>query len=549
MDMNRYDESAAIQQAIGLDDPITRDIAVERGIMIPMRDGVRLWADRWIPVAGGDGLPLALIRSPYKHLGGIEDMLAKPLAERGFQALIVSIRGREGSEGERIPFYSEREDGLDTIEWIKRQPWFGGSIIMLGPSYQGCVQWAIAGVQPPEVKMLIASESSTVMDKYFLDKTPYALEASVGWGLYMECQKALDPVAEWMQHYEDAEKAMSTLPIRDIDKKVYGQHLKIVSDLIDSNSGSFYGDDCTKLNIPMSIIGGWHDTFLSGQLDDFKKMLAAGCPVRLTIGEWCHYSPEMTTLPVYEAVKFGCPAATGAALSEAPRVKLYVMGAEEWREYESWPPEGGREKRMYLSLGGALDEKPVEESGELRYTYDPEDPTPAVGGRRMLQFPHVEGGRTRNNELEARSDVLVFTGAELAEDTEVIGEISAEVWFKSSLKYADVFVRLCDVDENGVSTNICDGITGLTNADEAQAVRIQLSPTAYVFKRGHRIRVQVSSGAFPEYARNMGTGEPVADAVKMLKAEQAVIFSPERISYIALPVLNTRSSTGKGDGK
>ncbi|MFY9847572.1 MAG: CocE/NonD family hydrolase, partial [Trebonia sp.] len=167
-----------------------------------------------------------------------------------------------------------------------------------------------------------------------------------------------------------------------------------------------------------------------------------------------------------------------------------------------------------------------------RYRYDPADPTPAVGGARMVR----DSGRRDNTALEARPDVLTYTTAPLEADTEVIGEVSAEIWFSSSLAYADVFVRLCDVDPRGRSWNVCDGLTSLTGADKVTRATVRLWPTAYRFKRGHRIRVQVSSGAFPRYARNPGSGEPLATATRLLAADQAVYRDPAHPSAVILPV-------------
>jgi hypothetical protein len=124
----------------------------------------------------------------------------------------------------------------------------------------------------------------------------------------------------------------------------------------------------------------------------------------------------------------------------------------------------------------------------------------------------------------------------LDQDVEVVGEVSAEIWFRSSLPYADVFVRLCDVDDNGRSTNICDGLVSLTGADEISRATVALWPTAYRFKRGHRIRVQVSSGAFPRYNRNLGTGEPRATATTVRVAQQQVFHDPEHPSAVVVPV-------------
>jgi hypothetical protein len=148
----------------------------------------------------------------------------------------------------------------------------------------------------------------------------------------------------------------------------------------------------------------------------------------------------------------------------------------------------------------------------------------------------VKAGRVDNTGLEARPDVLTYTTAPLDTDVDVIGEVSAEIWFRSSLPYADVFVRLCDVDGKGRSTNVCDGLTSLTRADQTSCATVRLWPTAYRFRQGHRIRVQVSSGAFPRYNRNPGTGEPRATATTLRAAAQEVFHDPAHPSAVILPV-------------
>jgi putative CocE/NonD family hydrolase len=213
-------------------------------------------------------------------------------------------------------------------------------------------------------------------------------------------------------------------------------------------------------------------------------------------------------------------------------VRLFVMGEEAWRGFGSWPPAGYPPRRLHLQPGGALGDEAPAAAPPDRYRYDPADPTPAVGGVRMAGT----AGRVDNAALEARADVLTYTTEPLEADVEVIGDVGAEIWFRSSLPHADVFVRLCDVDPRGRSTNVCDGLTGLTGADEVTRADVTLWPTAHRFKRGHRIRVQVSSGAFPRYARNPGTGEPHATATTLRAADQEVFHDAEHPSAIVLPV-------------
>jgi putative CocE/NonD family hydrolase len=209
------------------------------------------------------------------------------------------------------------------------------------------------------------------------------------------------------------------------------------------------------------------------------------------------------------------------------------MGEKAWREFESWPPPGYPPRPFYLAAGGTLAAEPPAESAADSYQYDPAEPTPSVGGVRML---FRGSGRVENAKLEARPDVLTYTTAPLESDVEVIGEVSAQVWFQSSLAHADVFVRLCDVDPEGKSWNVCDGLTSVSGAGQLASVTVALWPTAHRFNRGHRIRVQVSSGAFPRYGRNPGTGEPRATATRLLAATQSVHHDPEHPSVIILPV-------------
>jgi putative CocE/NonD family hydrolase len=208
------------------------------------------------------------------------------------------------------------------------------------------------------------------------------------------------------------------------------------------------------------------------------------------------------------------------------------MGEEAWRDFPSWPPPGYTPQRFHLASGGVLRAGVPEESSVDSYRYDPADPTPAVGGVRLAG----DSGRVDNTALEARPDVLTYTTPVLEQDVEVIGDVSAEIWFSSSLPHADVFVRLCDVDPDGRSWNVCDGLVSLTGAQEKQCATVRLWPTAYRFRRGHRIRVQVSSGAFPRYARNPGTGESRATATTLLAADQTVHSGSAWPSAITLPV-------------
>jgi hypothetical protein len=198
-------------------------------------------------------------------------------------------------------------------------------------------------------------------------------------------------------------------------------------------------------------------------------------------------------------------------------------------------------QRWHLQPEAALTTDVPPNSQPSRFRYDPSDPTPNVGGAINTTLGWGTGAQD-NRSLEARPNVLVFTSPPLLRDMEVIGPVSAELFVRSSLEHTDFFIRLCDVHPDGTSMNVCDGIQRIfphrpaAVSDGTRAVIINLWPTAYRFRKGHRIRVQVSIGAFPRFARNLGTGEPLAIGTAMRVAEQQIYHAPAHPSAIILPV-------------
>ncbi len=528
--------SHLMQRVLRLDPPLTRDLVTERNLRVPMPDGAVLLADRYAPRGADQSLPTALIRSPYGRRGLIAAGIARPLAERGFQVLMQSTRGTFGSGGVFDPFRYEREDGLATLEWVVKQSWFGGTIVLAGGSYLGYVQWAVADSLPPEVKAIIPQVTESALTLEFLRKDGLSLETPFTWGVMVAGQERRLGMLRGMARARRNRRALSTLPLGQADVAAIGHHSDYVQDVLayDADQPRWAGIDhrhrVAQVSVPVCSIGGWYDIFLPGQLRDFLILQEAGRPARLMVGPWTHISADGTALR--ESIEFGLAHARGEQPPPRPPVRLYVMGEEAWRDFDSWPPGGYLPQRFHLQPDGALASQPPGESAPDRYRYDPADPTPAVGGVRMGRG----SGRVDNTALEARPDVLTYTTAPLEEDVEVIGEVSAEIWFRSSLPHADVFARLCDVDPRGRSRNVCDGLVSRSGADELICAAVRLWPTAYRFKRGHRIRVQVSSGAFPRYARNPGTGEPHATATRLLAADQEVYHDEAHPSAVVLPV-------------
>jgi putative CocE/NonD family hydrolase len=524
-----------MQRVLRLPPPSTRNLVVERDLRVPMPDGVELLADRWAPRSGAAALPTALIRSPYGRRGLAASGMARPLAERGFQVLVQSARGTFGSGGTFDPLRNERDDGLATLAWVVKQPWFGGTLVLVGSSYQGYAQWAVADRLPPQVKAMIPLNTESALTLGFLRKDGFALETPFGWGVMVAGQERRGGLLRAIAGARRTRQALATLPLCEADVAASGRHLDYVQDILryDADAPHWTGVDhrlrVSQVTVPVSSVGGWFDIFLPGQLRDFQILQEAGRPARVTIGPWTHLS--LDGMPLRETIEFGLAHAGGRQLPPRPPVRLYVMGEEAWHDFDAWPPPGYPPRPLHLQADGMLTTEPPAASAPDHYRYDPADPTPAVGGVRMVR----DSGRVDNTTVEARPDVLTYTSVVLDRDVEIIGEVSAEIWFRSSLPYADVFVRLCDVDPRGRSRNVCDGLTSLNEASDITRVAVRLWPTAYRFKSGHRIRVQVASGAFPRYARNPGTGEPLATATRLRAADQAVYHDPVHPSAIILP--------------
>jgi len=389
------------------------------------------------------------------------------------------------------------------------------------------------------VKAMIPQVTESALTLEFLRGDGLSLETTFGWGVQVATQERPLALLRGMLGSGRIRRALDTLPLGQADMAAIGRRSDYVQDVLAYPSdeprwaGIDHGHRVADVTVPVSSIGGWYDIFLPGQIRDFKILQDAGRRPRLTIGPWAHIM--LDGLPVREATEFGLAHARGGQPPERSPVRLYVTGKEAWRDFESWPPPGYAPQRFHLQPDGLLSADVPCKSAPDRYRYDPADPTPAAGGVRM-GLKRGLAGRVDNSALEARADVLVYTTLVLERDVEVIGEVSAEVWFRSSLPHADVFVRLCDVDPRGRSVNVCDGLVSLSGADEMRCATVRLWPTAHRFKRGHRVRVQVSSGAFPRFARNPGTGEPHATATTLRAADQEVYHDAAHPSAIILPV-------------
>jgi putative CocE/NonD family hydrolase len=519
----------------------------DRDLPVPMPDGAVLLADRYYP-AGVDRRPVVLVRSPYGHAGLIFEMVARPLAERGFQVLVQSCRGTFGSGGDFFPFRGERADGLATIAWLRQQPWYPGAFAMFGPSYLSYVQWAVGDQAGPELKALIPIVTTADARSIIYPGETFALDTILSWSQSMVFQE-YPPLQALILHYWHARRlaqALMHLPLNQGDRLAAGVTIPFYQDWLTHNPpGDPWWDDMdyraavAGVNAPVHLIGGYYDVLFPHTLDCYARLRQAGRNPYLTIGPWTHGAAGMQPVMLNETLRWlrAYLLDDQGGLRQAP-VRLYLMGAQVWRDFAAWPPAGYPAQRWHLQAGGGLSPTLPAESEPDRYRYDPADPTPALGGTSLTP----NSGPRDNRRLEARRDVLVYTSAALERDLEVIGPLRVELYASSSLGQADFFARLCDVFPNGKSINLSDGIVRLGPEHFRGAeggvlkVTIELWPTANCFKRGHRVRLQVSSGAHPRFARNPGSGGPLGTARRLIPADQQVFHDPARPSAVILPV-------------
>jgi putative CocE/NonD family hydrolase len=548
---------SVVDHALGLPARPAARYEIRPDVAVPMPDGVALLGDHYRPARNDRPLPVVLIRSPYGRKGFAAQLFAAPLARRGFQVFIQSTRGTFGSGGQFRPFLTEREDGLATVAWLRDQPWCDGQVSMTGGSYLGHAQWAVAPYADPPLKSVSLNITTAKFSTVFYDHGAPATQNGLNWtGLIGRQEHGGLAALPNPRQAARVRRALRKVPLQAADVDVTGAPVPFWRDFVAhaEPGDSFWdvadhdGADLTRMPA-VSMVTGWWDLFLPGQLRDFTAIRAAGIPAVLTVGPWQHGEPgEMKAMTQQDIAWLEHYLLDGPAPAGrwAGGVHVFLQGAGSWLDFEQWPPPGAVATPYYLRCAGGLSEgRPPGAAAPSQFTYDPADPTPSVGGP-LLQPP---GKQVDNAEIESRPDVLTFTTEALRADVDLVGPVSARVFVRTSREHADVFVRVCDVDEAGISRNIVDGIRRLSpltvpaadvegDGNGILAVDVELYPTGYRVHAGHRIRVQVSGGAFPRFARNFGTGEPFGVAARAVRCRFEVFHDAEHPACVVLPVLS-----------
>jgi uncharacterized protein len=549
------------------------ELAITRDVPARMRDGVVLRANVYRPAAAGSW-PTLLARTPYgKDLPGASAWL-DPVraAAAGFLVVIQDVRGRFASEGAWEPFVHEAIDGFDTVEWAARLPGSNGRVGMFGLSYWGHVQWLAASEQPPSLHAIAPALTWSDPDDGLLRRGgAVQFGAGLAWGLEqgIDHLRRLGDAPERID--ERVGKLLDTLDgLADTELWRLPASTTAVLDRhgvpgLDHGSGSDLAaaQACgvtgrhERVQVPVLGIGGWHDAFVQGVLDNHVAMSALGRDSRIVVGPWSHANFSNTIgglsfgtraradggpaggpgdLTTIQLGWFARRLAPGSiAEPDPPLVRVFVMGANRWRDLPSWPPPGSSEQRWYLRADGGLTTSlPGPEEAASEYRYDPSDPSPSSSARIPTSSPEPHGP-TDQTAIEARPDVLVFTSQPLARDLEVAGPVRVALHAHSSAPSTDWVARLCDVHPDGTSYGLCDGIVRVADAaGEPRRHVVDLWSTCNVFRRGHRLRVQVTSSSFPRWDRNLNTGRQ--DEARHVAARQLIEHDAGRASWLELTV-------------
>lgn len=550
------------------------------GLVVPMRDGVRLAADLFLPpnaAASGGRWPTVLIRTPYSRKS-LASQSYRYFARRGYAVVIEDVRGRFASQGKFGNIVQEGADGNDTINWISEQPWSNGRVAMAGGSYLGMVQWWAALEENPHLAAIspVCSGDDEYTDRYY--STGGALK--LGHRLLWVSENLTPPsgvpalLASYIRH----------LPLKSADIAATGVPQPLWRSALAHPSFDDYWkrlsvrERINRVNVPALSFGGWFDNYAQSDLDAFSRLALQRKPVETWIGPWAHN-------PAYRfpTRDFGPQARIGIRSLEAdwfdrwlkknpstvaPLLHIFVMGPDVWREEHEWPLARTHYTPLYLesegransSAGdGTLRWQPVSRSKTDTFTYDPRDPVPTVGGAICCEPKILPPGPLDQTAVETRKDVLVYTSAPLTEDLEVTGPVRTILYVATSANDTDFTAKIVDVAPGGRPLAVTDGIQRLryrlsldrpifVKQNQAYQISVDAGVTSHVFASGHRIRLEVSSSNFPRFDRNMNTTAPNGEQTKPIKARQTLFHEKGYPSAIILPVIGKAKAFASAGG-
>ena len=543
-------------------------------VKVPMRDGVQLSADIYLPEADGP-FPTVLMRTPYSNNTDALIEKARRLANIGYVCVLQDCRGRWDSDGDYYPF-REGEDGYDTQEWIGQQPWSNGKIGMAGGSYLGAAQWQSA---PHRSQYLTCMAPRVICCDYFSGLVypggAFQLNVLMTWGMRTTGRtgQSID-----FHHWASALRA---LPVNTMDE-LAGRELDFWQDWLAHPTYDDYWDVINdeqrwgEIVAPAFNMGGWYDLYAQHTFINFNGLRQHGGSQaarqsKLIVGPWPH---ALSSSPRTGDIDFGAHSMVdlealelrwfdfwlkeidNGIVAEAP-LRLFIMGDNLWRDEWEWPLARTDWQPWYLHSNGnantlrgdgtLLPSAPADEPAD-HFTYDPCYPVQTAGGNNCCSPHIIPWGPYDQAAVEMRQDVLCYTSAPLAAAVEVTGPIQVVLYAASDGPDTDWTAKLVDVAPTGYAKNLCDGIIRaryresftqptLIEAHKVYQYTIEVGVTGNVFRKGHCIRVEISSSNFPRFDRNPNTGHTYGVDAELRSAAQTVYHTQDYPSHILLPVI------------
>ncbi|MEO3761349.1 CocE/NonD family hydrolase [Mycobacterium sp. B14F4] len=530
--------------------PVRTEYTVRRGLRVPMRDGVELLADHYAPDTDRPAGTI-LMRSPYGR-GMLSSLLFGQLyASRGYHIVVQSVRGTFGSGGTLSPMTYEKDDGLDTAAWLRGQPWYTGGFAMLGVSYGAMAGWALMDDPPPDVTAVIAIVGPHDASRISWDTGAFALADTLGWSHQVAYQ---EKVGRWQKllavsRTNDAlDSALSEFPLGDAARKLLGDSAPWYREWIEHRdkadpywTPTRFDGALEKITVPVLLITGWQDAFLTQTLDQYTRLRERGVNVALTVGSWSHLSMLTTAIGdvSLETLNWLDRHVAGRAGTSVRSPVRASITNDTWVELPHWPPQT-EDQYWYLGCGGSLVSFESGYSGAAsKFRFDPGSPTPAPGG----PFLSSAGGYQDDTDLARRDDVLSFITEPLPADVYLMGSPTVDLIHSADNPHADVFVRVSEVNSRGKSRNVTDGFRRLTASAAAAPVRIELDSVAHRFRIGSRIRLVIAGGAHPRFSRNTGTAESPWDAERFTAVTHTVHHGEGLHSRLTMPTTDGRPSS------
>ena len=558
-------------QMLGVERPLV--VEVDRGVTT--RDGTRLSVDIYRPE--GDGRhPTVFTSTPYNNNGDNTVEEAWSFVRRGYAYVAADTRGRYDSQGDFDPYRSDGPDGAEVMAWITAQPWSDGTVVTTGGSYGGINQWLMAREASPHHRAIVSyvAPSDRFLHGFRHDGIP-KLDLSFTWsaGMYGRVNQSRSGF--------DWNRLQATLPLDELDEAA-GRTIPWWKNWVRNGVLNAYWDSVgfrgryEAFDIPSFNVSGWWDGQLRGAVQHYEESVRTGRVEdhMLVIGPWLHGVNRNRTIGVRD---YGPEAIIdlngirdawmdhrmlGGPRPDLPNVLYFLPVLNEWRAADAWPIPRTEFRRYHLDSDGSANTllgtgrlaaaAPARDRPD-EFVYDPANPVPTVSSRTSGARGGLPQGSVDNRAVETREDVLVYTTEPLPAGMEITGPVRARIHFSTDVPDTDITVKLLDVQADGRALNISHGIARarfrnsysepeLLEAGEVYMVEVELFPTSNYFEAGNRIRIEVSSSDFPNFARNLNTAESSDTGRQIQLARTRIHHSTRYPSHIELPVVPAGSA-------